>query len=83
MDELLAEQPGKPDFVMARAEIDIQRGKPDEAAARVDALLRTDPANESMASRALDFFLRNRMDDAAERRLVPRLRRAHVDSSSP
>lgn len=70
MDELLAEQPEKPEYVMARAEIDIQRGNPEQAAVRINAMLRANPTNESISARALEFFLRNRMDDAAERRLV-------------
>lgn len=69
-DELL--RPGtRPSLeaVLARAELDVQLGRPAEAVARVQALLDAPGRDDATAAAVLTFLQRNRFDAEAEQQL--------------
>ena len=68
-DKLLASQPGNFDLILARAELDVQTGHPDAAAARVEARLAQTPTDDSVTAPALEFFLAHHLDGASEKLL--------------
>lgn len=57
-----------PDLVFERAELDLRRGDPAAARARIDALPAS-AANDPLTARVVEFYRRNRMFDAIEQRL--------------
>ncbi|MBE7209912.1 MAG: hypothetical protein INR65_02745 [Gluconacetobacter diazotrophicus] len=74
-DNLLKTQPSNLEWILARAELDVQAGQTAEAVARIEARLAPDPADDSVAVPALQFFLVHHLDDAAERLLAAAVRR--------
>ena len=68
-DTLLQAQPGNLGLLLARAELDVQLGHVPDAVNRLEARVAQSPADESVATPVLEFFLSHRLDEPAERRL--------------
>ena len=68
-DGLLKVQPDNLDLILARAELDLQIGQPEVAVGRLEARIARNPADESVTTPALAFFLDHHLTAAAERRL--------------
>lgn len=66
--DALLREPGRPipDWILARADLDLQLGKSAEAVARVNQLLTTAGSDESVRAACLAYFQRNRFDAEAE-----------------
>ena len=62
-------QPDNLELLLARADLDLQLGRPAAAVERMEARVARSPADESVTSPALEFFLSHHLDEAAERRL--------------
>lgn len=69
-DQLLKEQPGSADLVFERARIDIQREAPKAARERIAALLVLRRDEDSIRSKALEFYETHRLTDLVEQHLV-------------
>ncbi len=65
-DALLAEQPGTVDAAFERAKLEIQAGAPEQAHARIAAVLQQRSADDSVRGRALEFYQQHRMWKEAE-----------------
>ncbi len=68
-DDLIKIQPDNLDLIFARAELDLQLGLPAAAVGRIEARTARNPADESVATPALAFFLEHHLDAAAEKSL--------------
>ncbi len=68
-DQMLKLQPENLELLLARADLDLQLGRPSVAVERIEARVARTPADESVASPALAFFLSRHLDEAAERLL--------------
>ncbi len=66
-DGLLKRQPDNLDLILARADLDLQLGRPAAAVERLEARLARNPADDSVATPALAFFLDHHLDAAAEK----------------
>ena len=66
-DNLLKTQPGNLDLLLARADLDLRAGEVDAAVRRIEDRLAPNPADESVAGPALQFFLSHHLDAAAEK----------------
>ncbi len=68
-DEILKQQPGNADVLFVRAELDLRDIAPQQARERIENFLRAHSDDESLATKAVDFYLRHHMPDAAEAHL--------------
>ena len=66
-DGLLKAQPDNLDLILARADLDLQLGQPAAAVDRIEARIARNPADESVTTPALAFFLEHHLDAAAEK----------------
>ena len=66
--DALLREPGRtpPDWILARADVDLQLGRFQEAVTRVNKLLATAGSDDSIRAAGLAFFQRNRFDAEAE-----------------
>ena len=66
--DLLLRESGRvpPDWVLARADFDLQMGRPADAVARVGKLLSTDGSDDSVRAACLAYYQRNRFEAEAE-----------------
>jgi tetratricopeptide (TPR) repeat protein len=68
-DEITGDQPANAEAVFGRAEIDLRSGNPDEAKRRIEELLELKKHEESLVTKAVDFYSRHRMPDMVEQHL--------------
>ncbi len=68
-DALLREQPGDPELVFARAELDLQQDALQAAKARIETFLASPFQSEATRFRALEFYRKHRLFDMVERHL--------------
>ena len=68
-DGLLKLQPANLELLLARADLDLQLDRPAAAVERIEARVARTPADDSVSSPALGFFLSHHLNDAAERQL--------------
>ncbi len=66
--DVLLREPGRtpPDWVLARADLDLQMGRPTDAVARVGKLLAADGSDDSVRAACLAYYQRNRFEAEAE-----------------
>ncbi|MHA3770731.1 tetratricopeptide repeat protein [Verrucomicrobiota bacterium sgz303538] len=69
-DQLLVEQPSNSDLVFERARLDLLQANPDAAKQRISALLQRSKNEESVRSKALEFFYQHRLWAAVEEQLA-------------
>ncbi|HET6407380.1 MAG TPA: tetratricopeptide repeat protein, partial [Chthoniobacteraceae bacterium] len=69
-DELLGSEPRNVELVFERARLDVQRDQPAAAGERVTQLLARLDNDESVRTKALEFFQANRLYDLVERHLT-------------
>ena len=68
-DALLKRQPTNLDLILARADLDVQLGQPVAATSRLEARVEQSPADESITTPVLNFFLEHHLAGATERLL--------------
>jgi tetratricopeptide (TPR) repeat protein len=69
LDQLLQEQPGNVDLVFERAQLDVQREDPAAARKRIGAVLERNSADDSLRTKALEFYQQHRLFDLVEEHL--------------
>ena len=69
LDQLIAAQPGDADLVFERARIDLQREDSAAARERISRLLAARSTDESLRTKAFEFYQENRLLDLAEESL--------------
>lgn len=68
-DTLLAAQPGNTDLIFERARLDLQREDAEPARQRIAAMLAHKPGDESLRSKALEFYQEYHLHDLTEQHL--------------
>ncbi len=79
-DQLLVEQPNSPDLTFERARLDILLAQPDAAKQRIAAFLERRKGDETLRTRALEFYRHHRLWRAVEEFLVANAAGGHEEA---